>query len=52
MEYNISKEKKPRLRVSNIYDHNASMMLDKEHEVERIAKVYKETNKKHEELSV
>jgi len=48
----MSKEKKLRLQVSNIYDHNAFMMLDKEHEAERIAKVYKETNKKHEELSV
>jgi hypothetical protein len=25
------------------------MRLDKEHEVERLAKIYKETNKKHEE---
>ena len=44
----MSKEEKQRLRVSNIYDHNASIRLDKEREVERLAKVYKETNKEHE----
>jgi hypothetical protein len=44
----LEKEKKRRLRVSNIYDHNAFMMLDKERET-RLEKIYKETNKKHEE---
>jgi hypothetical protein len=48
--FNMSNEEKQRLQVSNIYYHNASMRLDKEHEVERLAKIYKETNKKHEEL--
>jgi hypothetical protein len=43
--FNMSKEEKRRLRVLNIYDHNASMRLDKEREAERLAKVYKETNK-------
>jgi uncharacterized membrane protein YgaE (UPF0421/DUF939 family) len=47
--FNMSNEEKQRLRVSNIYYHNASMRLDKEHEVERLAKIYTETNKKHEE---
>jgi hypothetical protein len=47
--FNMSKEEKRRLRVLNIYDHNASMRLDKEHEAERLANVYKETNKEHEE---
>jgi hypothetical protein len=41
----MSKEEKQWLRVSNIYDHNASIRLDKEREVERLTKVYKETNK-------
>jgi hypothetical protein len=45
----MSKEEKQRLHVSNIYDHNASMKLDKEREAKRIAKIYKETNKEHEE---
>jgi hypothetical protein len=44
-KFNISKEEKRRLRVSNIYAHNAFVMLDKEREPERFAKVYKETNK-------
>ena len=43
--FNMSKEEKPRLRVSNIYAHNAFMMLDKERKAEQLAKVYKETNK-------
>jgi hypothetical protein len=43
--FNMSKEEKQWLRVSNIYDHNASIRLDKEREVERLTKVYKETNK-------
>jgi hypothetical protein len=43
--FNMSKEEKQWLRVSNIYNHNASMRLDKEREVERLTKVYKETNK-------
>jgi hypothetical protein len=30
--FNMSKEEKQRLRVLNIYDHNASIRLDKEHE--------------------
>jgi hypothetical protein len=47
--FNMSKEEKRRLRVLNIYDHNASMRLDKEREAKRLAKVYKETNKEHEE---
>ena len=46
----MSKEEKRRLRVSNIYAHNAFMMLDKKCEAERLAKVYKETNKECEEL--
>jgi hypothetical protein len=41
----FNKEKKRRLRVLNIYDHNAYMRLDKKHEAEGIAKIYKETNK-------
>jgi hypothetical protein len=45
----MSKEEKPRLRVSNIYAHNAFMMLDKERKAEQLAKVYKETNKEREE---
>jgi len=48
-KFNMSEGEKLRLRVSNIYDHNASMMLDKKCEVEWIAKVYKEINKEHEE---
>jgi len=40
----LKKEEKQRLRVSNIYDHNAFMMLDKEREAERLAKVYKKKN--------
>jgi hypothetical protein len=28
-KFNMSKEEKLRLRISNIYDHNASMMFDK-----------------------
>jgi hypothetical protein len=43
--FNMSKEDKRRLRVSNIYDHNASMKLDKEREAKRLARVYEETNK-------
>jgi len=43
------KKKKRRLRVSNIYAHNAFVMLDKEREPERFAKVYKETNEECEE---
>jgi len=45
----MSEEEKRRLPVSNIYSHNAFMMLNKEHEAERLAKVYKETNKECEE---
>jgi predicted transcriptional regulator YheO len=45
----MSEEEKRRLPVSNIYSHNAFMMLNKEHEAERLAKVYKETNKEREE---
>jgi hypothetical protein len=41
----MSKEDKRRLWVLNIYAHNAFMMLDKEREAERLANVYKETNK-------
>jgi hypothetical protein len=37
----LNKEEKWMLRVLNIYDHNAFMMLDKEREVEQLAKVYK-----------
>jgi hypothetical protein len=44
----MSKEEKWRLQVSNIYDHNASVRLDKVHKVERLAKIYKETNKERE----
>jgi len=47
--FNISKKEKRRLRVSNIYAHNAFMMLDKEFEVEQLSKVYKKTNKEREE---
>lgn len=47
--YNMSKEEKQRLRVSNIYDHNASIRLDKECEVEQTSKIYKERNKECEE---
>ena len=47
--FNMSKEEKRRLQVSNIYAHNAFMMLDKKCEAERLAKVYKETNKECEE---
>jgi len=43
--FTMSKEEKPRFRVSNIYAHNAFMMLDKEHNAERLAKIYKETKK-------
>jgi hypothetical protein len=39
--FTMSKEEKLRFRVSNIYAHNAFMMLDKEREAERLAKVYK-----------
>jgi hypothetical protein len=42
------KKEKLRLRVSNIYDYNASMMVFADREAEQIAKFYKETNKKHE----
>jgi len=45
----MTKEEKWRLRVLNVYDHNASMRLDKEHEAERLAKIYKETNEEREE---
>jgi hypothetical protein len=45
----MRKEEKWRLRVLNIYYYNASMRLDKEREVERLAKVYKETNKERKE---
>ena len=45
----MSKEEKQRLWISNIYDNNAFMRLDKEPEVEQLAKVYKETNKEREE---
>jgi hypothetical protein len=44
-KFTMSKEEKLRFRVSNIYAHNAFMMLNKEHDVERLAKIYKETNK-------
>jgi hypothetical protein len=37
----LNKEEKWTLRVLNIYDHNAFMMLDKKREVEQLAKVYK-----------
>jgi len=37
----LNKEEKWMLRVLNIYDYNAFMMLDKEREVEQLAKVYK-----------
>jgi hypothetical protein len=47
--FNMSMEEKRRLRVSNSYAHNAFMMLDKEREAKRLEKVYKETNKEHEE---
>jgi hypothetical protein len=39
--FTMSKVEKLRFRVSNIYAHNAFMMLDKEREAERLAKVYK-----------
>jgi hypothetical protein len=42
------KKEKLRLRVSNIYDYNASMMVFADREAEQIAKFYKETNKEHE----
>jgi len=45
----MSKEEKRRLWVSNIYDHNGSMRLDKEREAKRLKKVYKEINKEREE---
>ena len=45
----MRKEEKWRLRVLNIYYYNAFMRLDKEREVERLAKVYKETNKERKE---
>jgi hypothetical protein len=45
----LDKEEKWRLRVLNIYDQNAFMMLDKEREAEQLAKVYKETNREREE---
>jgi hypothetical protein len=45
----LDKEEKWRLRVLNIYDQNAFMMLDKEREAEQLAKVYKETNRECEE---
>jgi len=45
----MSKEEKQRLWVSNIYDHNGSMRLDKEREAKRLKKVYKEINKEREE---
>jgi hypothetical protein len=32
--FNMSKEEKRRLRVLNIYDHNASMRLDKKRKAE------------------
>jgi len=51
-EFNTSKEKKFRSWVSNTCDHNAFMMIDKEHEAERITKVYKEINKECEEWRV
>jgi len=40
--FNMSKEEKWRLRVLNIYNPNAFMRLDKECEVEWIAKIYEE----------
>jgi hypothetical protein len=48
-KFNTSKEEKFRSRISNTCDHNAFMMIDKEHKAGRITKVYKEINKKHEE---
>jgi len=39
--FNMSKEEKWKLRVSNIYDRNAFMMLDKECEAKRLANVYR-----------
>jgi hypothetical protein len=45
----MSKEEKRRLQVSNIYDHNASMRLDKECEAKQLVRVYEETNKECEE---
>jgi hypothetical protein len=45
----MRKEKKQRLQVSNIYDHNDFMRLDKERESERLAKIYNEINKECEE---
>ena len=45
----MSKEEKPRFWISNIYAHNAFMMLDKEREAEWLAMVYKEINKEREE---
>jgi len=47
--FNMRKEKKQRLQVSNIYDHNDFMRLDKERESERLAKIYNEINKECEE---
>jgi hypothetical protein len=47
--FNMSKEEKRRLQVSNIYDHNASMRLDKECEAKQLVRVYEETNKECEE---
>jgi hypothetical protein len=47
--FNMSKEEKQMLQVLNIYDNNDSMRLDKEREAERLAKVYKETNKERKE---
>jgi hypothetical protein len=49
-KFTISKKEKPRFQVSNIYTRNAFMMLDKKRKAERLAKVYKETNKEREEL--
>jgi hypothetical protein len=49
MRFNTSKEEKLRLPLSNIYDRNAFMMLDKERKAKRLAKVYKETKKKERE---
>jgi hypothetical protein len=40
----MSKEKKWRLQVLNVYDHNTHMRLDKEREAKLLAKIYKETN--------
>jgi hypothetical protein len=39
--FNMSKEENWKLRVSNIYDCNAFMMLDKECEAKRLANVYR-----------